>query len=217
MLRDKSRVPEPVARRMPKYYGFLDELEKSAIKRVSSKELSERMGLTASQIRQDFNSFGGFGQQGYGYNVSELKQEIKKILGLHKSYDLLIVGAGNLGRALTNYVGFEKEGFYIRALFEVDPQLIGTNIRGIEILAWDTISEYVDKHKIDIGVICTPKDKSREVAALLVGCGIKCIWNFSPVAISVPQNVTIENVNLNDSLFTLSFRLNETAILECKG
>jgi len=217
MLRDKSRVPEPVARRMPKYYGFLNELEKSGIKRVSSKELSERMGLNASQIRQDFNSFGGFGQQGYGYNVSELKQEIKKILGLHKNYDLIIVGAGNLGRALTNYVGFEKEGFHIRALFDLDPQLIGTNIRGIEILAQDKLSDYADKHKVDIGVICTPKDKSREVAAALVGCGIRSIWNFSPVSISVPQNVTIENVNLNDSLFTLSFRLNETATLEHKG
>jgi len=216
MSKDKNRVPEPVARRMPKYYGFLTEMEKNGIRRVSSKQLSETMGLTASQIRQDFNSFGGFGQQGYGYNVSELRQEIKKILGLHRSHDLVVVGAGNLGRALTNYSGFEKEGFYVRALFDVDPQLIGTQIKGIEIQPWESIKEYTSNNSIDIAVICTPKDKCRQVATILMDCGIRNIWNFSPSSISTPPGVMVENVNLNDSLFTLSFRLNETAILESK-
>jgi len=216
MSKDKNRVPEPVARRMPKYYGFLTEMEKNGVKRISSKQLSETMGLTASQIRQDFNSFGGFGQQGYGYNVSELRQEIKKILGLHRSYDLVVVGAGNLGRALTNYSGFEKEGFYVRALFDVDPQLIGTQIKGIEIFPWESLKEYTSNHSIDIAVICTPKDKCRQVANVLMDYGIKNIWNFSPSSINAPTGVMVENVNLNDSLFTLSFRLNETAILDSK-
>jgi len=216
MSKDKNRVPEPVARRMPKYYGFLTEMEKNGVKRISSKQLSETMGLTASQIRQDFNSFGGFGQQGYGYNVSELRQEIKKILGLHRSYDLVVVGAGNLGRALTNYSGFEKEGFYVRALFDVDPQLIGTQIKGIEIFPWESLKEYTSNHSIDIAVICTPKDKCRQVATVLMDYGIKNIWNFSPSSINAPTGVMVENVNLNDSLFTLSFRLNETAILDSK-
>jgi len=217
MSKDKTRVPEPVARRMPKYYSFLTEMEKNGIKRISSKQLSETMGLTASQIRQDFNSFGGFGQQGYGYNVSELKQEIKKILGLHRSYDLIVVGAGNLGRALTNYSGFEKEGFFVRALFDVDVQLIGTKIKEVEILPWDSIRGYAATKNIDIAVICTPKDKCKQVAATLIDCGIRNIWNFSPSAINVPLGVMIENVNLNDSLFTLSFRLNETVVLDSRG
>ncbi len=217
MSKDKNRVPEPVARRVPKYYSFLTEMDKNGIKRISSKQLSETMGLTASQIRQDFNSFGGFGQQGYGYNVSELRQEIKKILGLHRSYDLVVVGAGNLGRALTNYSGFEKEGFFVRALFDADPQLIGTKIKEIKIQSWDTIKEYANNNSIDVAVICTPKDKCRQVAATLIDCGIRSIWNFSPSNISAPPGVMIENVNLNDSLFTLSFRLNETATLDSRG
>lgn len=217
MSKDKSRVPEPVARRLPRYYSFLTEMEKNGIKRISSNELSEAMGLTASQIRQDFNSFGGFGQQGYGYNVSDLRQEIKSILGLHRIYHMVVVGAGNLGRALTNYSGFEKEGFIVKALFDVDPQLVGTKINDIEILPWDSLEEFVKDNCIDIAVICTPKDKCKQVAASLISCGIRNIWNFSPVAINSLPGVMVENVNLNDSLFTLSFRINESSILESKG
>ncbi len=209
MARDRSRVSEAVIRRLPKYYRYLTDMDKNGIQRISSKELSQRMGLTASQIRQDFNCFGGFGQQGYGYNVSELCGEIKKILGLHKSYNIIVVGAGNLGQALANYTGFEREGFFIRAMFDINPRLIGMSIRGINVLDPDTMKDYVANHQIDLGIICTPKEKAQEVAQLLVDCQIKSIWNFAPIDVIVPDDVIIENVHLSDSLYILSYRINE--------
>jgi len=208
MVKDKNRVPEPVARRMPKYYSVLTELEKNGIVRISSKQLSEHMTLTASQIRQDFNSFGGFGQQGYGYNVSELRQEVQKILGLHQTYNLIVVGAGNLGRALTNYSGFEKEGFLVKAVFDIDPQLIGSKIGEKEVKDWNGVEKYLKENLIDIAVICTPKNICHSVAQTLHSCGVTSIWNFSPSPIMIP-GCFVENVNLSESLFTLTFRLNE--------
>jgi len=208
MPRGKYGVSEAVIRRLPKYYRYLKEMEKAEIQRVSSKELSQRMGLTASQIRQDFNCFGGFGQQGYGYNVTELRQEIKKILGLYRNYNVIIVGAGNLGQALANYSNFEKEGFFIKALFDINPRLIGMSIRGIEVLDIDQMEEFVKKEPIDIGVISTPKAKAQEVADLMIKCGIKSIWNFAPIDVEVPPDVVVENVHLSDSLYTLAFKMN---------
>jgi len=195
---------------MPKYYRYLEDLEKTGVERVSSKELSQRMGLTASKIRQDFNCFGGFGQQGYGYNVSDLKKEIMKILGLDRTYNVIIVGAGNIGQALANYTGFEKEGFFIKALFDINPKLIGMSIRDIMIYDLDSLEDFLAKNPIDIAVISTPKDKAQEVADRLTRNGIKSIWNFAAIDVAVPRGVIAENVHLSDSLYTLSYRIRES-------
>lgn len=208
-MQRSSRVSEAVIRRLPKYYRYLKEMEKNGIERISSKELSNRMGLTASQIRQDFNCFGGFGQQGYGYHVSDLCGEIRKILGLDKKYNVIIVGAGNLGQALANYVGFEKEGFNIRAMFDVNPRLVGLSIRGIQIFDIDAMNDYIIKNNIQVGVICTPKSHAQEIADEMVKCGIKSIWNFAPIDVETPEDVVVENVHLSDSLYTLSYKMNE--------
>ncbi|MBE3102015.1 MAG: redox-sensing transcriptional repressor Rex [Firmicutes bacterium] len=209
MAKDRGYVSEAVIRRMPKYYRYLIEMEKTGIERISSKELSQRMGLTASQIRQDFNCFGGFGQQGYGYNVSELKQEIHKILGLDSQYNMIVVGAGNLGQAITNYSNFEKEGFFIKSLFDINPRLIGNSIRGINIADLDELESFIKNNPIHIAAVCTPKEKAQEVVNRLVSCGIKGIWNFAAIDIAVPQDVIVENVHLSDNLYTLSFRMHD--------
>lgn len=207
LAREKNYVSEAVMRRMPKYYRYLTDLENSGVERVSSKELSQRMGLTASQIRQDFNCFGGFGQQGYGYNVSELRQEIHKILGLIKKYHTIVVGAGNLGQALANYTGFEKEGFIIKGLFDINPRLIGMSIRGIPVYDIDELEKFIKENQIDIAAICTPREKAQEVADRLIRSGVKGLWNFAAIDIVVPQDVIVESVHLSDSLYTLSFRM----------
>jgi len=208
VARERNYVSEAVMRRMPKYYRYLTDLEKAGVERVSSKELSQRMGLTASQIRQDFNCFGGFGQQGYGYNVSELKLEIHKILGLHKKHNMIVIGAGNLGQALANYTGFEKDGFLIKCLFDINPRLIGMSIRGIPIYDIDELEKYLKENQVHIAAICTPKEKAQEVAERLIRNGIKGIWNFAAVDIAVSNNdVIIENVHLSDSLYTISFQM----------
>lgn len=208
MAKEKSYVSEAVMRRMPKYYRYLTDMEKSGIERISSKELSQRMGLTASQIRQDFNCFGGFGQQGYGYNVSELRQEIKNILGLNTEYNVIVLGAGNVGQAIANYTGFEKEGFLVKALFDINPRLIGISIRGTPIYDLDELEQFIKSNTVHIAAICTPKEKAQEVADRVIRCGVKGIWNFAATDISVPRDVIVENVHLSDSLFTLSFRMN---------
>ncbi|HHU48434.1 MAG TPA: redox-sensing transcriptional repressor Rex [Clostridiales bacterium] len=209
MAKEKNYVSEAVMRRMPKYYRHLTDMEKAGIERISSKELSKRMGLTASQIRQDFNCFGGFGQQGYGYNVSELRQEIQKILGLHNEYHIIIIGAGNLGQALANYTGFEKDGFFVKALFDINPRLIGMSIRGIPIYDIDEMESFISENEVHIAAICTPKEKAQEAAEILIQSGVKGIWNFAAVDIAVPNQAIVENVHLSDSLYTLSFRMSD--------
>ena len=208
-MQKSSRVSEAVIRRLPKYYRYLKEMEKNGVQRISSKELSNRMGLTASQIRQDFNCFGGFGQQGYGYHVSDLCGEIRKILGLDKNYNVIIVGAGNLGQALANYVGFEKEGFNIKAMFDVNPRLVGLSIRGIQIYDIDAMNDYIIENNIQVGVICAPKSQAQEITDQMVKCGIKSIWNFAPIDVETPEEVAVENVHLSDSLYTLSYKMND--------
>jgi redox-sensing transcriptional repressor len=198
-----------VIRRLPKYYRYLGDLLEKDITRISSKELSRLTGFTASQIRQDLNNFGGFGQQGYGYNVEELRDELARILGINRTYNTIIIGAGNLGQAIANYKGFQDEGFKILALFDKNPKLIGLKIRDIEIKDVDILEEFIKEHKIDIGVICTPKEHSQDIADRLVQAGIKGIWNFAPYDIKVPEDVVVENVHLNESLFTLSYLLKE--------
>lgn len=200
-------ISKAVINRLPRYYRYLGDLLEKDVIRISSKELSEKMKVTASQIRQDLNNFGGFGQQGYGYNVEYLHSEIGKILGLDKNYDVIIIGAGNLGQALANYVDFERRGFYVRAIFDVSPQLIGTRIRNIEVQSSDNLENYLMNNHVDIAAITVPKTKAPQLAADLVKWGITGIWNFAPTDLNLPSHVTVENVHLADSLMKLSYRL----------
>ena len=204
-----KNISMAVIRRLPKYYRYLGELLDNDVQRISSKELSEIIGFTASQIRQDLNNFGGFGQQGYGYNVEALHKEIGKILGLDRPYNAVLVGVGNLGQAITNYSGFRNSGFEIKALFDANPRMIGLKIRELEILDSDIIEEYIKKHEIDIAIVCIPKNGAQELINRIVGAGIKGIWNFAPIDPEVPKGIIVENVNLTESLFTLSYLMKE--------
>jgi redox-sensing transcriptional repressor len=163
------------------------------------------MKVTASQIRQDFNNFGGFGQQGYGYNVEYLYNEIAKILGLNEKHNLIIVGAGNLGRALANYMNFERRGFIVKGIFDQNESLFGTEIRDIPVQPMENIEGFVKENNIDIAVLTIPKDGAVKTAEVLVRCNIKAIWNFAHVDLNVPDNVVVENVHLSDSLMKLSY------------
>ncbi len=204
----EKEISQAVIRRMPRYYRYLGELIDAGVERISSNALSARMNVTASQIRQDLNNFGGFGQQGYGYNVKHLYEEIGKILGLNEKHNIIIVGAGNLGQALANYVKFEKFGFVIVALFDVNPKLKGQKIRGIEIYMLDALDDFVKKNKIDIAALTMPKSKADTIANRLVELGIPAIWNFAHVDLELPdQDVVVENVHLSDSLMQLSYNI----------
>ena len=204
---ESKNISPAVIKRLPRYYRYLGDLLKSGIDRISSKELSERMQVTASQIRQDLNNFGGFGQQGYGYNVEYLYNEIAKILGLDKDYNLIIVGAGNLGTAITNYTDFAKRGFYVKQVFDIKPELIGKKIGDIEILGMDSLPDYINNNQVDIAAITVPKEMATETAAKLVKCGIKAIWNFAPVDLRLPKDVIVETIHLSDTLMRLSYSL----------
>lgn len=202
-----NQVSITVIRRLPKYYRYLTELKEKGISRISSQELSVLTGFTASQIRQDFNNFGGFGQQGYGYNVEDLHRELKKILGLDTNYNAVIVGAGNLGQAIANYKGFEDAGFKVLSLFDRNPKVIGLKIRDIEIRDIETIDSFIKENNVQIGIITTPKESAQSVADIYVQNEIKGIWNFAPTDLVVPDNVVVEHVRLNESLFILSYFL----------
>lgn len=204
---NKKEISKAVINRLPRYYRYLGDLLEKDVVRISSKELSEKMKVTASQIRQDLNNFGGFGQQGYGYNVEYLHSEISKILGLDRKYNVIIIGAGNLGQALANYVDFERRGFYITGIFDVNPRMIGISIRGVEVQLIDNLEEFISTHQVDIAAITVPKTKAPQLAADLVRWGIKGIWNFAPTDLNLPKDITVENVHLAESLMKLSYRL----------
>ena len=208
MLGNKN-ISMAVIRRLPKYHRYLGDLLDRDIQRISSKELSDIIGFTSSQIRQDLNNFGGFGQQGYGYNVEALHTEIGKILGLDRPYNAVLVGAGNLGQAIANYAGFRKAGFEIKALFDANPRMIGLKIREFEVLDSDTLEDFIKNNNIDIAVLCIPKNGAQEVINRVVKAGIKGVWNFAPLDLEVPKGVIVENVNLTESLFTLSYLMKE--------
>lgn len=207
---EEREISQAVITRLPRYFRYLGELKDSGVERISSQELSELMNATASQIRQDFNNFGGFGQQGYGYNVELLYKEIGKILGLDRQHHMIIIGAGNLGHALANYMNFERRGFIFDGAFDINPKLVGTKIRGIEVLPMDELEEFVIQNYIDMAVIAIPKTGAEEVASRLVKCGIKAIWNFAHLDLHVPDDVTVENVHLSESLMRLSYNFNRT-------
>ena len=197
-----------VIRRLPRYYRFLSELNDQNIDKISSTKLAQIMNVTASQVRQDLNCFGGFGQQGYGYSVSQLKEEIKNILGLNNDYKAILIGAGNLGQAITNYVKFEKLGFVIIGLFDVNPALDGVTVRGIKIRMLDELESFCEENQVDIAALTMPKEKADAIANRLVGLGIRAIWNFAHVDLElIDKNVVVENVHLSDSLMQLSYNI----------
>ncbi len=205
-------ISQAVISRLPRYLRFLGELKDRGIERISSQELSGLMHVTASQIRQDLNNFGGFGQQGYGYNVDYLYDEIGRILGLDKRHDLIIVGAGNLGQALANYMNFDRRGFHTRGLFDSDPHLQGVLVRNMPVRPMSELEGFIKENSIDIAVLTIPKEAAVEVADRLIRCGIKGIWNFAHVDLEVPDNVRVENVHLSDSLMKLSYNLRDLDI-----
>lgn len=205
---EERQISQAVIRRLPRYYRYLGELLENSVERISSNELSKRMNVTASQIRQDLNNFGGFGQQGYGYNVKYLYTEIGKILGLDVNHNMIILGAGNLGQALANYATFERSGFVLKGIFDVNPRLEGVTIRGIEIRMMDELSDFIKENNIEIAVLTIPKTKAIEVADRLVESGIKAIWNFAHTDLELPEDVIVENVHLSESLMRLSYNVN---------
>lgn len=204
---EEKDISRAVIKRLPRYHRYLQELLESGVERISSNELSERMQVTASQIRQDLNNFGGFGQQGYGYNVKYLHTEIGKILGLDHEYNMIIIGAGNLGQALANYVKFEKNGFLIKGLFDVNPKLRGVSIRNIEIRMIDELPHFLKENDIQIAALTLPKQNAKEMAQILVENGVKAIWNFAHTDLHLPEDVIIENVHLSESLMQLSYNI----------
>lgn len=200
-------ISQAVIRRLPRYYRYLGELLESGVERISSNDLSKRMKVTASQIRQDLNNFGGFGQQGYGYNVKFLYSEIGKILGLEQDHNIVIIGAGNLGQALANYASFERRGFILKGLFDVNPRLEGVAIRGVPVRMMDELSTFIKSNNVEIAVLTIPKDKAVEVADMLVENGVKAIWNFAHTDLNLPEHVIVENVHLSESLMQLSYNI----------
>ena len=204
----EKEISQAVIRRMPRYYRYLGELLEDGVERISSNDLSKRMNVTASQIRQDLNNFGGFGQQGYGYNVKFLYEEIGKILGLNQKHNIIVIGAGNLGQALANYAKFEKLGFVITALFDVNPALEGVTVRGIKIHMLDELEDYCKDHVVDIAALTMPKEEADAIANRLVNLGIQAIWNFAHVDLDlIDKDVVVENVHLSDSLMQLSYNI----------
>ena len=204
---EQRKISRAVISRLPRYYRYLGDLLEAGVERISSSDLSKKMHVTASQIRQDLNNFGGFGQQGYGYNVKYLYTEIGKILGLGRSHNFIIIGAGNLGQALANYASFERSGFILKSLFDVNPRLEGVTIRGIPVRMVDELEDFLKNNDIEIAALTLPKSKAIEVADILVDNGVKGIWNFAHTDLSLPKDVVVENVHLSDTLMKLSYNL----------
>lgn len=204
---EEKEISQAVIGRLPRYLRYLGDLKDEGIERVSSQELSDIMQTTASQIRQDLNTFGGFGQQGYGYNVGYLYDEIRKILGIDREHRLIIVGAGHLGQALVNYTNFERRGFIFRGIFDCDPKICGKKVRGITVRPMEEMAGFIRDNDIDIAVLTIPKMSAVEVAQKLADCGIRGIWNFAHVDLPVPAYIQVENVHLSDSLMKLSYNI----------
>lgn len=206
---DNKYISKAVVNRLPRYYRYLGDLLADGVERISSNELSERMSVTASQIRQDLNNFGGFGQQGYGYNVQYLYDEISAILGLDVTHNMIIVGAGNLGQALAKYMNFEHRGFRLVGLFDQNPELIGKEVRGIKIMSMEELPEFLKENKVDIATLTIPKTSVESVADVLVENGIRALWNYAHTDLNLryTKNVVVENVHLSESLMRLSYNL----------
>lgn len=204
-----KKISSAVVKRLPRYYRYLSELLEKGIDRISSQELSRKMNVTASQIRQDFNNFGGFGQQGYGYHVSFLHDEIGKILGLEHNYNVIIIGAGNLGQALANYGGFSARGFRISGIFDTNPDVVGKRIHDIEVMSVHVLEDFVKTNEVDIAALTLPKDQASRIACRLAELSVEAFWNFAPTDLNLPSNTVVENVHLEESLMRLSYKLSE--------
>lgn len=205
----KNAISNSVIRRLPRYYRFLGELENNGYIRISSRELAEKMGLTASQIRQDFNCFGEFGQQGYGYNVSGLRMEIGKILGLDKHTPMILLGAGNLGRAIAAHLDFRNRGFDLIGIFDANPDLIGMEIGELRVDSIDKLEEFCNEHHPEAAILCIPKEAAAVEAERLISYGVHAFWNFTHYDLRLEhKDVAVENVHLGDSLTTLSYCIN---------
>lgn len=215
MKEKKDKISMSVIRRLPRYYRFLSELERKGIGRISSRELSNRMGLTASQIRQDLNCFGGFGQQGYGYIVPQLREEISSILGLNHLHKTILLGAGNLGRAVASHIAFEDKGFQLIGIFDRDPLLFDRQIRDVTIRSEEQLEEFCLREKPDVAILCVPFQAAEKLSERLINLGIRNFWNFSHYDFSVEHpDVIIENVHMNDSLMTLCYRISNREAIE---
>lgn len=206
-MEETKRISSAVIKRLPRYYRYLGELIENGVQRISSKELSDRMKVTASQIRQDLNNFGGFGQQGYGYNVKYLYDEIAKILGIDQTHNMIIVGAGNLGQAIVNYEDFAKRGFIIKGVFDNNPQLDGKTIKNVSVMMMDEIQDFIKNNNIEIAALTIPKSAAKEVAKTVADAGVKAIWNFAHTDLNLPEDIIVENVHLSESLMRLSYNI----------
>lgn len=207
MPKDARSISETVIRRMPVYHRYLKELIEDGVERVSSKELSGLTGFSASQIRQDLNNFGGFGQQGYGYNTKALKDQIDKILGIDKSYKSIVIGAGRLGQAIARYNGFRDSGFNVISLFDIKDDI--EDISGIKVRNMKDLENYIRDEGVDVAIITVPREVCEEVADRVIDAGVKGIWNFAPYDLKGPEGIVVENIRLNDSLLTLSYFMKE--------
>ena len=206
---DTSRhISDLVIKRLPRYYRFLGELRNSGMSRISSRELADKMGLTASQIRQDLNCFGGFGQQGYGYNVEQVHEEIGHILGLDRKQKAILIGVGNLGRAIANHIRFEQLGFQLIGIFDKKESLTGDIVRNLPVRNTAVMDEFCRENLPDVAILCIPKEDAMPIAEQLIKLGVRGFWNFSHEDISVKHpDVSVENVHFGDSLMTLRYRI----------
>lgn len=205
------KISNNVIRRLPKYLRKLDDLSYHGVERISSGELGKQMGLTASQIRQDFSCFGEFGQQGYGYNVDSLRDEISTILGMKRGFSVILVGSGNLGHALIQNFGFESQGFNLLAAFDVNPGIVGTQVAGMTIRHSSELDEYLKENSIDIVILAVPRRLARQTALRVVSLGIRAIWNFTNIELLIDDpDVLVENIHFSDSLLSLSYYLSES-------
>lgn len=206
-----KKISSAVIRRLPRYYRTLKEMEREGIERTSSLAMGQRMGLTASQIRQDFNNFGGFGQQGFGYKVTELRGQLASIIGLdaENGYSFVIIGAGNMGRALGRYTRFSREGYRLLGAFDDNPAVIGTEIDGVPVMPMEQLVDFIRQNSIDIAVLTVPASAAQNVADMLADTPIRGIWNFAPVDLVMPPSVVVESIHLTDSLMTLTYRMGQ--------
>lgn len=200
-------VSEAVIRRLPGYYRHLKELEAEGIMQISSQELGARMKQTPSQIRQDINNFGGFGRQGYGYNVTHLKECIGEIMGLSERHNMIILGAGSIGNAIVHYPTFRREGFVVKAMFDIDENKVGQEVCGVQIQHMDSLEAYVAENPVDIAVLALPVEVAQKTINRLDECGITAVWNFAPVDLEHPDRMIVMNVHLSDSLKVLSYKM----------
>ena len=209
----RKNVSDAVIRRLPRYYRYLDDLHNKGVVRISSNSLGNKMGITASQIRQDLSCFGEFGQQGYGYNIEELRAEVGRILGTNKQHRIIVVGVGNLGHALMQNFRFMESGFTLDAAFDISPALIGSEVAGIPVLSMDELENYLNSHPVDVAVLTVPRSVAQSIADRLVASGVCGFWNFTNVELSsTVEGVCFEDVHFADSLLTLSYRIAERPV-----